>query len=43
MLGRAGARAEVVAAMNRARALGARPYESRARDRLARWPFADNE
>ncbi|WP_288049643.1 BTAD domain-containing putative transcriptional regulator [Nocardia sp.] len=43
MLGRAGARAEVVAAMNRARALGARPYESRARDRLARWPFADSE
>ncbi|MET7770088.1 BTAD domain-containing putative transcriptional regulator [Nocardia sp. NPDC005366] len=41
MLGRAGAREEVVAAMNRARVLGARPYESRARDRLTRWPFGD--
>ena len=27
-------------AMRRARLLGARPYESRARDRLTRWPFA---
>ncbi|MEV0299440.1 hypothetical protein [Nocardia sp. NPDC050710] len=41
ILGRAGARAEVVAARHRARALGARPYESRAEDRLTRWPFAD--
>nr|WP_232542434.1 BTAD domain-containing putative transcriptional regulator [Nocardia bovistercoris] len=30
----------VTAAVRRARLLGARPYEARARDRLTRWPFA---
>ncbi|MGS2810641.1 BTAD domain-containing putative transcriptional regulator [Nocardia sp. MW-W600-9] len=39
ILGLRGARDEVVAAQHRARALGARPYESRAADRLTRWPF----
>ncbi|WP_169810728.1 BTAD domain-containing putative transcriptional regulator [Nocardia beijingensis] len=40
ILGLPGAREEVVAARDRARALGARPYEARADDRLTRWPFA---
>ncbi|MBF6468741.1 AAA family ATPase [Nocardia beijingensis] len=40
ILGLPGARDEVVAARDRARALGARPYEARAEDRLSRWPFA---
>ncbi|BDU01111.1 BTAD domain-containing putative transcriptional regulator [Nocardia sputorum] len=40
ILGLPGARDEVVAARDRARALGARPYESRAEDRLTKWPFA---
>ncbi|WP_063023489.1 BTAD domain-containing putative transcriptional regulator [Nocardia niwae] len=40
ILGLPGAREEVAAARHRARALGARPYESRAEDRLTRWPFA---
>ncbi|MEU5761236.1 BTAD domain-containing putative transcriptional regulator [Nocardia sp. NPDC047648] len=40
ILGLPGAHDEVVAARHRARALGARPYESRAEDRLTRWPFA---
>ncbi|MDE1672948.1 BTAD domain-containing putative transcriptional regulator [Nocardia gipuzkoensis] len=40
ILGLPGARDEVVAARNRARALGARPYESRAEARLSLWPFA---
>ncbi|MFE7743557.1 BTAD domain-containing putative transcriptional regulator [Nocardia sp. NPDC057455] len=40
ILGLQGAHDEVVAARQRARALGARPYESRAEDRLVRWPFA---
>ncbi|MBF6355203.1 AAA family ATPase [Nocardia higoensis] len=39
ILGLPGARAEVQAAHRRARALGALPYESRAADRLAAWPF----
>ncbi|WP_054814709.1 BTAD domain-containing putative transcriptional regulator [Nocardia arizonensis] len=42
ILGRPGARDEVVTAMHRARVLGARPYEIRARDRLTRWPFTDD-
>lgn len=40
ILGLPGAREEVIAARHRARLLGARPYESRAEDRLTRWPFA---
>ncbi|MCP2296708.1 AAA ATPase domain-containing protein [Nocardia amikacinitolerans] len=40
ILGLPGAREEVVAARHRARLLGARPYESRAADRLIQWPFA---
>ncbi|MEV6392467.1 BTAD domain-containing putative transcriptional regulator [Nocardia xishanensis] len=39
ILGLPGARDEVIAARHRARVLGARPYESRAADRLTRWPF----
>jgi transcriptional regulator with XRE-family HTH domain len=39
ILGREGARAEVESAMRRSRALGARPYEQRAGQRLGLWPF----
>ncbi|MEE3850819.1 BTAD domain-containing putative transcriptional regulator [Gordonia sp. LSe1-13] len=39
VLGRPDARDQVVAAMNRARAVGALPYEKRAAERLTMWPF----
>jgi hypothetical protein len=39
ILGRDGAREEVASALRRARAIGARPYEARAQQRLGMWPF----
>lgn len=41
VLGFEGARAEVLDAADRARRLGARPYELRARRRLEQWPFSE--